>query len=128
MNVMATIPGAYATSPLNPAVSDEDLSGALRSRMMRRMLVRLTPLVLLLLVAPLAAEAQQARIGFLALGSPEGPGHGAAPRAATIDFLLQELHGRGYVERQNVVIEFGGAAGKFDPQTREASRSRCRAA
>ena len=73
---MATIPGAYATSPLNPAVSDEDLSGALRSRMMRRMLVRLTPLVLLLLVAPLAAEAQQARIGFLALGHRRAQGTG----------------------------------------------------
>jgi putative ABC transport system substrate-binding protein len=53
-----------------------------------------------LLAAPLAAEAQQAgkvwRIGYITIGSPSP----SCPRT-----FVQELHGRGYVEGRNLIIE-----------------------
>jgi putative ABC transport system substrate-binding protein len=59
-----------------------------------------------LLAAPLAAEAQQAgkvyRIGFLGLGPR---------RDALADSLLRALHDLGYIEGQNLVMEFRWAAG-----------------
>jgi putative tryptophan/tyrosine transport system substrate-binding protein len=58
---------------------------------------------LALLAAPLAAGAQPARkvprIGFLAVGSREG-------RAFLIEGFRQGLRERGYVEGQNIVIEY----------------------
>jgi putative ABC transport system substrate-binding protein len=62
---------------------------------------------------PLAAYAQQpkkvARIGFLMTGSL------ASPDTRTFfDALLQGLHERGYVERQNIVFEIRGADSQVD--------------
>src|SRR6266568_6725822 len=63
-----------------------------------------------LLVAPLAAEAQQAakiaRIGYLALNS------GANPHLR--EAFRQGLRDLGYVEGRNVVIEYRSAEGKFE--------------
>jgi putative ABC transport system substrate-binding protein len=58
------------------------------------------------LAAPLAAEAQPARIGFLSAGT--------LADSTAIDSFRQGLRERGYVEAQNVVIEFRGAAGKYE--------------
>ena len=59
-----------------------------------------------LLAAPLAAEAQQRgkvyRVGYLGLG---------VRRDALADSLLRALHDLGYVEGQNLVMEFRWAAG-----------------
>jgi putative ABC transport system substrate-binding protein len=59
-----------------------------------------------LLAAPLAAEAQRAgkvyQVGYLGLG---------AKRDALADSLLRALHDLGYVEGQNLVMEFRWAAG-----------------
>jgi putative tryptophan/tyrosine transport system substrate-binding protein len=52
------------------------------------------------------AEAQPARIGFLAAGTPA--------ESTAIDSFRQGLRERGYVEAQNVVIEFRGADGKYE--------------
>ena len=64
-----------------------------------------------LLAAPLAAEAQQAgrthRIGFLAGGSP-------GSSSPYVDVFLQGLRELGYVEGQNIVIEYRWADGKSD--------------
>ena len=55
------------------------------------------------LATPLAAEAQPPgkshRIGFLAVGSREG-------RAFLIEGFLQGLREHGYVEGQNIIIEY----------------------
>jgi putative ABC transport system substrate-binding protein len=63
-----------------------------------------------ILVAPLAAEAQQAskvaRIGFLLTN------RAATPR--NIDAFLQGLRDLGYVEGRNVVIEYRDAEGKLE--------------
>jgi putative ABC transport system substrate-binding protein len=63
-----------------------------------------------LLVAPLAAEAQQAakvpRIGFLA-NNPAGSPH-------LLEAFLQGLRDLGYVEGRNVVIEYRSAEGKWE--------------
>lgn len=58
---------------------------------------------------PLAASAQQPMpvVGFLNGGSPEG----YAPMVAAVRQGLKET---GYVEGQNVAIEFGWAGGKYD--------------
>ena len=62
-----------------------------------------------LLAAPLAAEAQQARVrrvGILSTGNP---------RSTTIfQAFEQRLHELGYVEGQNLVIEFRDAGGRVD--------------
>jgi putative ABC transport system substrate-binding protein len=59
-----------------------------------------------LLAAPLAAEAQPARkvyrVGYLGLG---------ARRDALAESLLRALHDLGYIEGQNLVMEFRWAAG-----------------
>jgi putative ABC transport system substrate-binding protein len=66
-----------------------------------------------LLAAPLAAEAQQAgkvyRIGYLSLGSLESP-----ETRASLDAFRQGLRERGYVEGQNIVIEYRSADGKIE--------------
>ncbi|HEV8581435.1 MAG TPA: hypothetical protein VGX68_20405, partial [Thermoanaerobaculia bacterium] len=57
------------------------------------------------LAAPLAAGAQQpakvARIGFLVTGSLESP-----ETRISLDAFRQGLRERGYVEGQNIVIEY----------------------
>jgi ABC-type uncharacterized transport system substrate-binding protein len=66
-----------------------------------------------LLVAPLAAEAQQAakvaRIGYLVTGSLESP-----ETRASLDAFRQGLRERGYVEGQNIVIEYRAADGRIE--------------
>jgi putative tryptophan/tyrosine transport system substrate-binding protein len=68
-------------------------------------------LALALLVAPLAAEAQQPatiyRIGYL------GPGAGSTLPAA-LDAFRQQLRQLGYVEGQNVALEYRWAADRDD--------------
>jgi putative ABC transport system substrate-binding protein len=70
----------------------------------------IVPLILSLLVTPLAAQAQQPskvpRIGFLASASAER----AKSRLAALQQALQAL---GYVEGQNLVIESRYAAGEY---------------
>src|SRR6478736_1983817 len=65
-----------------------------------------------LLVAPLTAEAQQAgkvyRIGCI----PGGP---LAPRAHQWDTFRQTLHELGWVEGQNIFLEFRPPAREGDP-------------
>src|ERR1700736_6072540 len=60
-----------------------------------------------LLAAPLAAEAQQAgnvwRIGVLVTANPR-----------TYDSFVDELRRLGYVDGQNVVLEFRNAEGKYE--------------
>jgi putative ABC transport system substrate-binding protein len=63
-----------------------------------------------LLVAPLAAQAQPAkvaRIGFL--GSTPASGY-----ASRVEALREGLRDLGYVEGRNIVIEFRWAEGKYD--------------
>ena len=64
-----------------------------------------------LLAAPPAAEAQQAgrvwRIGYLSADDPS-----AAPHL--VEAFRQGLRDLGYVEGQNVIIEFRFANGKYD--------------
>jgi len=66
-----------------------------------------------LLTAPLAAEAQQAgkvaRIGYLVTGSLESP-----EMRARLDAFRQGLRERGYVEGQNILIEYRFADGKIE--------------
>jgi putative ABC transport system substrate-binding protein len=69
----------------------------------------LMTLILSLLAAPLASDAQQAtkvhRIGWLIAGSPPS---GPEPR---LDDLRQGLRDLGYVEGQNLLIEYRYAEG-----------------
>src|SRR5436853_2115366 len=64
-----------------------------------------------LLTAPLAAEAQQAgrvpRIGFLSLTSP-------SDRPPLLDAFRQGLRELGWVEGQNIVIDYRFAEGRLD--------------
>ncbi len=66
-----------------------------------------------LLAAPLGAGAQQpakvARIGFLVTGSLESP-----ETRISLDAFRQGLRERGYVEGQNIVIEYRAADGKIE--------------
>ncbi len=66
-----------------------------------------------LLAAPLAARAQQparaARIGWLLSGSLE-----SAEIQKVMDAARQGLRERGYVEGQNIVIEYRTADGKIE--------------
>ena len=65
----------------------------------------LTLLLAILVAAPLAAEAQQpAKIGYLALSMASNP--------STREALRQRLRELGYVEGQNLVIEYRDADGK----------------
>jgi putative ABC transport system substrate-binding protein len=65
------------------------------------------------LAAPLAGEAQQAtnipRIGFLAPASPSEP---RVPQL--LQAVRQGLREQGYVEGQNIAIEFRWAEGQYD--------------
>jgi putative ABC transport system substrate-binding protein len=62
---------------------------------------------------PLAARAQQAgkvpRIGYMVTGSLESP-----DQRILLDAFRQGLHEHGYVEGQNVVIDYRAADGKID--------------
>jgi putative ABC transport system substrate-binding protein len=66
-----------------------------------------------LLAAPLAAYAQQpakvARIGYLVTGSPESP-----ETRTVLAAFRQGLREHGYVEGQNIVIEYRAAEGKLE--------------
>lgn len=66
-----------------------------------------------LLAAPLAVDGQQpsrvARMGYLGSGSPEWP-----LTQAVLAAFRQGLRERGYVEGQNLVIEYRFAEGKLD--------------
>ena len=66
-----------------------------------------------LLAAPLDVEAQQPakvpRIGFLITGSPESP-----ETRVVLDAFRQGLRERGYVEGQNIVVEYRAAEGKIE--------------
>jgi putative ABC transport system substrate-binding protein len=68
-------------------------------------------LTLSLLAAPLAADAQQAgkvpRIGFLSLTSP-------SDRPPLLDAFRQRLRELGWVEGQNIVIDYRYAEGRVD--------------
>jgi putative ABC transport system substrate-binding protein len=73
-----------------------------------------------LLAVPLAAEAQSAakvaRIGYLATGSLESP-----ELRASLDAFRQGLREHGYVEGQNIVIEYRPADGKIERLPRLAT-------
>jgi hypothetical protein len=62
---------------------------------------------------PLAARGQQpakvARIGLLLTGSLESP-----EGRLGVDALRQGLHQYGYIEGQNIIIEYRAADGRFD--------------
>jgi putative tryptophan/tyrosine transport system substrate-binding protein len=81
------------------------------STMRRSAIALIIPLALGLLVAPLAAEAQQAgpvhRIGLLHPFVPPPPSESDARAEA----FRQELHALGYVEGQNLVMEIRYAEG-----------------
>jgi putative ABC transport system substrate-binding protein len=65
-----------------------------------------------LLAAPLLVEAQPAkvaRIGFVLFGPLESP-----ETRQTLEAFRQGLRERGYVEGQNIVIEYRSAGGKID--------------
>jgi len=66
-----------------------------------------------LLAVPLAGEAAQptkvARIGYLVTGLLESP-----ETRVTLDAFRQGLRERGYVEGQNIVIEYRSAGGKLE--------------
>jgi putative ABC transport system substrate-binding protein len=70
-------------------------------------------IILSLLTAPLAAQAQQpakvARIGYLLSGVLESP-----ETRVLLDAFRQGLRERGYVEGQNIVIEYRAADGKLE--------------
>jgi len=76
-----------------------------------RTIVLVSTLILGLLAAPLPVEAKQAgkvyRIGWLSLrsGPPTGPRHMV---------FRQKLHELGYVEGQNLVIEWRSAKGEYE--------------
>src|SRR5262252_4864079 len=79
--------------------------------MNRRYLGIVVAALCLLLTAPLAADAQQAgkvpRIGFLSLTSP-------SDRPPLLDAFRQRLRELGWVEGQNVVIDYRYAEGRVD--------------
>lgn len=72
-------------------------------------------LALGVLAAPLPADAQQAgrlrRIGFL---SPSSPPESSADSAARVAAFRQGLHDFGWIEGQNIAIEYRWAAGRQD--------------
>jgi putative ABC transport system substrate-binding protein len=73
----------------------------------RRLLQGALALVVLSLLPGCEKPAKTPRIGFLAVGSREG-------RAFLIEGLLQGLRERGYVEGQNIVIEYRFSADRND--------------
>src|SRR5713226_3673547 len=66
-----------------------------------------------ILITPIVAEAQPAakvpRIGYLVTGLLESP-----ETRVTLDAFRQGLRERGYVEGQNIVIEYRSAGGKLE--------------
>jgi putative ABC transport system substrate-binding protein len=76
---------------------------------MRR--IGLAVVLTLILLAPLAGEAQQAgkvpRIGFLSLTSP-------SDRPFLLDAFRQRLRELGWVEGQNIVIDYRYAQDRVD--------------
>jgi putative ABC transport system substrate-binding protein len=66
-----------------------------------------------ILITPIGAEAQPAakvpRIGYLVTGSLESP-----ETRAALDAFRQGLRERGYVEGQNILIEYRAADGKIE--------------
>jgi putative tryptophan/tyrosine transport system substrate-binding protein len=80
--------------------------------MQRRTLGLLVTLTLAFFATALAVEAQQAtpghRIGWLSAGSP------LPDRDPTVDAFRQGLREFGYVEGQNLVIEYRGAEGRAE--------------
>lgn len=95
-----------------PRPSYAELSGFRPGLGMRASrLVLMAILILALLAAPLVADAQPSgrphRIGFLAGGSP-------GPSAANVEQFRQGLRELGYIEGQNIVIEYRWAEGKPD--------------
>src|SRR3989442_6160584 len=66
-----------------------------------------------ILITPIVAEAQPAakipRIGYLVTGSLKSP-----ETQATFDAFRQGLRERGYVEGQNILIEYRAADGKIE--------------
>ena len=83
----------------------------MRSRIARTSRATYTFLALLLLIAPLAVEAQQGgkvpRVGIL---WPYSPSIGSV----FVDAFRQGLHGLGYVEGRNIVLEERWAEGNLD--------------
>jgi ABC-type uncharacterized transport system substrate-binding protein len=79
--------------------------------MMRRIIALLITLALGLLVAPLAAEAQQPknvpRIGLLITNSP-------ASESTNIEAFRRGLQALGYVEGQNIMLEYRYAEGNLE--------------
>jgi putative tryptophan/tyrosine transport system substrate-binding protein len=71
----------------------------------------IVPLTLSLLVVPLCSDAQQARqvsrIGWLLISSPP-------PRAPMVEAFEQRLHELGWMEGQNLAIEYRWAEGKLE--------------
>src|SRR5262245_29157969 len=84
---------------------------SVRGDMNRRYLGIVVAALGLLLTAPLAADAQQAgkvpRIGFLSLTSP-------SDRPPLLDAFRQGLREVGWVEGQNIVIDYRYAEGRVD--------------
>jgi ABC-type uncharacterized transport system substrate-binding protein len=95
---------------LLPAVLRPGRSSLRRMSMDRRTFI--SGVTLGFLTAPLAAEAQQAgkvaRIGYLVTGSLE------ALEPTRVDALRQGLREHGYVEGQNILIEYRAADGRVE--------------
>ena len=93
---------ARRMSPTHPCMQE--------AIMPRRTLALLITLTLALLVAPLAAEARRPthvpRIGVL-LGTTPG-------QAPFLGAFLEGMRALGYVEGQNLVMEYRGAAGQYE--------------
>ena len=74
-------------------------------------------LILSLILAPIAAEAQEAgklyRIAFLSAGSPRAPHLGVLRTALELAWI-QALRDRGWVEGQNLVIDYRYAENRYD--------------
>jgi len=83
-----------------------------------RLIVLAVVLSVGLVWSPLAAEAQQAgkvpRIGLLSPASSFDPGRNPNDLAALFAAFRESLHELGYVEGQNVKIEFRWAEGNYD--------------
>jgi putative ABC transport system substrate-binding protein len=97
----------------------DDTSGPLPSRWIAysgRIVMRLTvtrlsiAITLLLLAAPLAASAQKPAMPVIGFLSPASPG----PFAPFVAAFHQGLNETGYVEGQNVAIEYRWAEGRVD--------------
>src|SRR6266545_2013822 len=90
---------------------ESSLSSNRKSKIQNRKLVELTVIALVLVVGGARAEAQQPkkvpRIGYL---SPVSPSY----ESISSDAIRLALRERGYIEGQNIVIEYRYAEGKRD--------------